>query len=149
MIMVGAILVTPAGVVPELTLVRFGTLSSICRKLTTPGLEGDQESHGHRLLSRLVKRADRPFTLEIITGVLMAAQLCGRGLDCNVRAIIAVVEFSNDRQNYPVRVFRDPFDYDLTNADEVSRLVKHLVQTSGEDQYDGLSHCRLKHDRLT
>ena len=113
MIMVGAILVTPAGVVPELTLVRFGTLSSICQ--------------GHRLLRRLVERADRPFTLEIITGVLMAAQLCGRGLDCNVRAIIAVVELSNDRQNYPVRVFRDPFDYDLTNADEVSRLVKCLA----------------------
>lgn len=149
MIMVGAILVMPAGVVPELTPVRFATLSSICRKLTAPGLEGDQESHGHRLLRRLVKRADRPFTLEIITGVLMAAQLCGRGLDCNVRAIIAVVEFSIDRQNYPVKVFRDPFDYDLTNADEVSRLVDRLVRTSGGDQCDGLGHRRLKHDSVT
>jgi hypothetical protein len=66
-------------------------------KLTTLGLESDQESYGHRLLRRLVERADRPFTLEIIAGVLMAAQLCGRGLDCNVQTIIAVVEFGNER----------------------------------------------------
>src|SRR3954451_15247005 len=131
-ITVGAILVTPQGTVTELTPVRLHTLSEICRKQRAPDLQRDQGDQGRWLLRRLLERADRPFPMEIIIDVLIAAQLCGRKIDPSVRAIIAVVEISTDPKDYPVEVFRAPFHCDFSDSDEVSALVASLVQTTGE-----------------
>jgi hypothetical protein len=131
-ITVGAILVTPQGTVTELTPVRLHTLSEICRKQRAPDLQRDQGDQGRWLLRRLLERADRPFPMEIIIDVLIAAQLCGREIDPSVRAIIAVVEISTDPKDYPVEVFRAPFHCDFSDSDEVSALVASLVRTTGE-----------------
>jgi hypothetical protein len=125
---VGAILMKPAGMVTELTPVRLRTLNGICRKLMAPGLYRDQEKEGRRLLKRLLGRADKPFPLEVMIGVLLAARLCDQDIEPRVRAIVAVVEIDTDPEDYPVKVFHDPFDCDFTDADAVSTLVALLVQ---------------------
>ena len=129
---VGAILVRPAGLVTELTPVRLRTLSGICRKLMAPGLYRDQEKEGRSLLKRLLGRADKPFALEVVIGVLLAARLCDQDIDSRVRAVVAVAGIDIDPGDYPVKIFHDPFDCDFADADEFSALVATLVQTSDE-----------------
>jgi hypothetical protein len=128
---VGVVLIRTNGMVTELTPVRLRTLAGICRKLMAPGLYRDQEKEGRWLLKRLLGRAGKPFALEVIIGVLLAARLCDQDIDPAVRAIIAVASDGTDPEDYPVEVFHDPFDYDLNDADEITAFVASLVPVCG------------------
>lgn len=129
LVLVGAILVAPQGIASELIPVRLRTLSGICRKLIVSGVP-DQVSQGRQLLRRLAERTGRPFSREVILGAMMAAGLCGRQLDTRVRAVIAVVDPGVDPKRYPVRIIRDPVEYDLADPDGVAALVSSLVGTA-------------------
>ena len=128
---VGVVMVRPSGIVTELAPVRHRTLTGICRKLMAPGLSRNQEKNGRHLLQRLLGRADKPPVLEIIVGVLLAARLCDQDIDVKVRAIIAVVDNGTDPGDYPVKVFEEPFTYDLRDADEIAEFVAKLVPARG------------------
>jgi hypothetical protein len=128
---VGVVMVRSSGIVTELAPVRYRTLTGICRKLMAPGLYRNQEEDGRHLLQRLLGRTEKPPVLEIIVGVLLAARLCDQDIDVKVRAIIAVVDNGTDPGDYPVKVFEEPFTYDLRNADEIAALVASLVPVRG------------------
>jgi CheY-like chemotaxis protein len=113
---------------PELTPVRHRTLLGICRKLMAPGLYRDQEMDGRRVLKRLLKRAEKPFALEVIISVLLTARMCDQDIEPGIRAIIAVADIGTNPKDYPVEVFEEPFDYDLRDADEIAALVENLVR---------------------
>jgi hypothetical protein len=92
------------------------------------------QAHGSGALPQPGKgwsRADKPPVLEIIVGVLLAARLCDQDIDVKVRAIIAVVDNSTDPGDYPVKVFEEPFTYDLRDADEISAFIASLVPIGG------------------
>jgi hypothetical protein len=127
MVTVGVVLMKPSGMVPELTQVRLRTLEGICRKLMAPGLYRDQEMDGRWVLQRLLGRAERPFALEVIIGVLLAARMCDQDIDSRIRAIIAVAEIGTNPEDYPVEVIHEPFDYDLGDDDGVAAFVASLV----------------------
>jgi hypothetical protein len=124
---VGVILIKPEGVMPELAPVRHRTLLGICRKLMAPGLYRDQEMDGRRLLQRLLRRADKPSSLEVIIGVLLTARMCDQDIDPRIRAIIAVADIGTTPEDYPVEVILEPFNYDLQEDDGVAALVARLV----------------------
>jgi hypothetical protein len=124
---VGVILIKREGMMAELTPVRHRTLLGICRKLMAPGLYRDQEMDGRRLLQRLLRRADKPSSLEVIIGVLLAARMCDQDIDPRVRAIIAVVDIGTNPEDYPVEVLEEPFDHDLQDADGIAALVASLL----------------------
>ena len=130
---VGVILIKREGMMAELIPVRHRTLVGICRTLMAPGLYRDQEMDGRRLLQRLLRRADKPSSLEVIIGVLLAARMCDQDIDPRVRAIIAVVDIGTNPEDYPVEVFEEPFDYDLRNANEIAAFVADLVLTRGTE----------------
>ncbi len=112
---------------PELAPVRHRTLLGICRKLMAPGLYRDQEMDGRRLLQRLLRRADKPSSLEVIIGVLLTARMCDQDIDPRIRAIIAVADIGTTPEDYPVEVILEPFNYDLQEDDGVAALVARLV----------------------
>jgi hypothetical protein len=124
---VGVILIKPEGMMAELTPVRHRTLLGICRKLMAPGLYRDQEMDGRRVLQRLLGRAERPFALEVIIGVLLAARMCDQDIDPRVRAIIAVVDIGTNPEDYPVEVLEEQLDHDLQDADGIAAFVASLV----------------------
>jgi hypothetical protein len=128
---VGVILIKPEGMMPELAPVRHRTLLGICRKLMAPGLYRDQEMDGRWVLQRLLGRAERPFVLEVIIGVLLAARMCDQDIDPRIRAIIAVAEIGTNPEDYPVEVIHEPFAYDLRDADEIAAFVASLVPGRG------------------
>jgi hypothetical protein len=135
---VGVILIKPEGMMAELIPVRHRTLLGICRKLMAPGLYRDQEMDGRQLLQRLLRRADKPSSLEVIIGVLLAARMCDQDIDPRVRAIIAVADTDTNPQDYPVEVILEPFDYDLRNDDGVAALVANLVPARGPKNWSDI-----------
>jgi hypothetical protein len=135
---VGAILIKPEGMRAELTPVRHRTLLGICRKLMAPGLYRDQEMDGRRLLQRLLRRAERPSVLEVIIGVLLAARMCDQDIDPRVRAIIAVADTGTNPASYPIKVFEEPFEYDLRDNDGVAALVASLVPVRGPKNWSDI-----------
>jgi hypothetical protein len=135
---VGVILIKRESMMAELTPVRHRTLLGICRKLMAPGLYRDQEMDGRRLLQRLLRRADKPSSLEVIIGVLLAARMCDQDIDPRVRAIIAVADTGTNPQDYPVEVIHEPFDCDLRNADGVAAFVASLVPVRGPKNWSDI-----------
>jgi hypothetical protein len=127
MVIVGAVLMEPQGIVIELTSVRHRTPMGICHKLIAPNLYRNQELEGHRLLQRLLGRAERPFALAVIIAVLLAARLCDQDIDPRIRAIVAVADIGTNPEDYPVEVIHEPFDYDLGDDDGVAAFVASLV----------------------
>jgi hypothetical protein len=107
-----------------------------------PGLYRDQEMDGRRLLQRLLRRADKPSSLEVIIGVLLAARMCDQDIDPRVRAIIAVADTGTNPQDYPVEVILEPFDYDLRNDDGVAALVASLVTARGPKNWSDILYQR-------
>jgi hypothetical protein len=138
LIHVGVILIKPEGMMAELIPVRHRTLLGICRKLMAPGLYRDQEMDGRRLLQRLLRRADKPSSLEVIIGVLLAARMCDQDIDPRVRAIIAVADTGTNPQDYPVEVILEPFDYDLREDGGVAALVASLVPVGGPKKWSDI-----------
>ena len=128
---VGVILIKREGMMAELTSVRHRTLLGICRKLMAPGLYRDQEMDGRRLLQRLLGRAERPFALEVIIGVLLAARICDQEINPRIRAIIAVVDIGTNLEDYPVEVIHELFDHDLRDDDGIAAFVASLVPGRG------------------
>ncbi|GEO42145.1 hypothetical protein SAE02_62930 [Skermanella aerolata] len=133
MVSVGAILVKPHGIDSELFPIRFRTLERICRKLMAPGLYRGQEGAGRQLLERLLRRDEKPLVLEVVIGVLLTARLCDQDIDPKVRAIVAVVRAGLDPDEYEVRIFHEPFDRDLMDAEEVSALVASMMTSPDGD----------------
>jgi hypothetical protein len=82
---------------------------------------------GRRLLQRLLRRADKPSSLEVIIGVLLTARMCDQDIDPRIRAIIAVADIGTTPEDYPVEVILEPFNYDLQEDDGVAALVARLV----------------------
>jgi len=122
----------------ELTPVRHRTLLGICRKLMAPGLYRDQEMDGRRVLQRLLGRAEKPFALEVIIGVLLAARMCDQDIDPRVRAMVAVVDIGTNPEDYPVKVLEEPFDHDLQDAGGVGALVASLVPGRGPKNWSDI-----------
>ena len=135
---VGAILIKPEGMRAELTPVRHRTLLGICRKLMAPGLYRDQEMDGRRVLQRLLGRAEKPFALEVIIGVLLTARMCDQDIDPRIRAIIAVADIGTNPEDYPVEVILEPFNYDLREDDGVAAFVASLVPVRGPKNWSGI-----------
>jgi hypothetical protein len=134
MVTVGAILVKPCGIVPELFPVRLRSLKRICRKLMAPSPYRGQEEAGRRLLERLLRRDEKLLVLEVVIGVLLTARICDQDIDPKVRAIVAVVGASIHPDDYEVRIFHEPFDWDLTDDREVSALIASMVQPLSGDE---------------
>jgi hypothetical protein len=126
MIMVGAILLKPDGAVAEVLPMRLRVLNGICRQLMAPGLYRNQEADGRRLLQRLLARDGKPFVLEVVTGVLLAARLCDQDITPTTGAVIAVVGRGAAEEAVHVKVFAAPFDHDLENEADLSALIASI-----------------------
>ena len=115
LITVGVILMKKHGIVPELAPMRLRALERICHKLMAPGLYRDKEKAGRQLLERLLRQDEKPLVLEVVIGVLLTARLCDRCIDPKVRAIVVIAGVGIDSDDYPVKVFYDPLDWDIND----------------------------------